>query len=92
MVSQVQLLKLLQGIPPCRFSMTACWQVQAETIFDAPQLCGHQQDFVTERSERGVLEIRGQAQPLKPVHEIVGPQGQMEVGLVSKEVAGGDVA
>ncbi|MDF0672719.1 MAG: hypothetical protein P0120_00035 [Nitrospira sp.] len=47
---------------------------------------------MTERLERGVLEIRGQAQPLEPVHEIVGPQEQMEVGLVGKEVAGGDAA
>lgn len=34
----------------------------------------------------------GKPEALEPVHEIVGQQEQMEVGLVGHEVAGGNAA
>src|SRR4030095_844058 len=42
--------------------------------------------------ERGGLEVRGQAEPLEPVHEVVGEQEQMEVGLVGEEGTAGETA
>ena len=92
MASEFEPLDLLQGILPGRFSLTACGHGQAGAVVGAPQLGGHEQDFVPQRLQGGVLKIRRQAEPFEPVHQIVGQQEQMEVGLVGEEVAGGDAA
>lgn len=42
--------------------------------------------------ERCQLKLRRQAEPLKPVDQVVGEQEQMEVGLVGEEVASGNAA
>jgi hypothetical protein len=39
-----------------------------------------------------VPELRREAEPPEPVHEVVGQQKQVEVGLVSEEVASRDAA
>lgn len=52
----------------------------------AAQLCGHQQDFLPQRLQCCRLELPRQTQTLKPVHEVVGQQKQMEVRFVGQVV------
>lgn len=52
----------------------------------------HQEDLVPEGLQRGLLKLGRQAEPLEPVHQVVGQQEEMEVGLVGHEVASGDAA
>jgi hypothetical protein len=90
--SSLELLNLVQGIPPGRLSRATDRQCQSWAIVGSTQLGRHQQDLVSEGLQRGILKFRGQAQPLEPVDEVVGEQKQMEVGLVGKEVASGNAA
>ena len=57
----------------------------------AAELRWHQQDFVTQGLQRRGLELGRQAEPLEPVHQVVGQQQQVKVGLVGQVVASGDV-
>jgi len=68
--SHLELLNLLEGIPPGRFSRATCWQGQPGTIVGSPQLRRHEEDFVAERLESCPLKLRGQAEPLKPVDQV----------------------
>ena len=54
----------------------------------APKLSGHQEDPLTHALQRGPLKLGRQAEPFEPVHQVVGQQEQMEVGVVGEEVAG----
>ncbi|SRR6266568_876500 len=86
-ISAFETLDFLQRVAPCVLARPAGGQEKARTIVCASQLCGHQQDAFAQGLKRGVLKFRRQAQPFKPVDEIIGEQQQMEVRLVGKVMA-----
>ncbi len=90
MISRLEDFDLVQSILPGLFSRTAGGQDQTGPIVGPTQLRGHQQDAVAQGLKGGVLKLWGQAEPLEPVHQVVGQQEEMEVGLVGEEVAGRD--
>lgn len=93
MVLRLEPFHLVQGMLPGSFSMAAGRESQGEAVASAAQLSGHQQDLVAQGLlQGGVLKLRGQAEALEPVDEIVDQQQEMEVGLIGEEVAGGDAA
>ena len=47
---------------------------------------------MAQRLQGHVLKVRGQAEPLEPVDQVVGQKEQMEVGLVGEKVPSGDAA
>ncbi len=89
MLLQPEPLDLVQGILPGRFAGTADRQNQPWPIVGATQQCGRQEDVVPQGLQRGVLQLRRQAESLEPVDEIVPQQKQVKVGLVGEEVTGG---
>jgi len=52
----------------------------------------HEEDPLSQGLERGGLQLGRQTQPLEPVHEVVGEQEEMEVGLGREEVPSGNAA
>ena len=90
--SWLEVVDLLQGIPPGRFAWTTGGQGQAWAVFHPPELSRHQQDLAAESLQRGCLKPRRKTEPLEPVDEIVGQQKEMEIRFVGEEVAGGDAA
>ena len=82
----------MQGIVPGRLPRSAGGHGQAWAVVGAAQLCGHQEDPLAYALQRGTLKLERQAEPLEPVHQVVGQQEQMKVGLVGEEVAGGNTA
>ncbi len=92
MVSGFELFDFFECMSPRDFALPAPGQGEARSVVSAPQLCGHQQDFLAQCLQCGGLEIGRQAEPLEPVHQVVGQQEQMEVGFVGQVVARGDVA
>jgi hypothetical protein len=54
-------------------------------------LCGHQEDSLVYALQCGTLKLGRQTDPLEPVHQVVGQQEPMKVGLVGEIVAGGKV-
>ena len=92
MVSRLESIDLEQGVVPGGLPRPAGGHGQARAVVGAAQLGGHEQDLVAQALQRSVLQVRRQAEPLEPIHQIVGEQKEMEIGLVGEEVAGGDAA
>lgn len=92
MTSQFESLDLMERMLPSRLARPTRRQRQAGPVPHATQLGGHQQDLAAEGLQRGCLKLRRKAEPLEPVHQVVGQQEQMEVGCVGEEVPRGDAA
>lgn len=55
MVSQLEVLDVIQGILPGRFAGDACGQNQTRAIVGARELCRHQQDMLPQRLQGGCV-------------------------------------
>src|SRR3990167_1037502 len=92
MVSRLQSLNLLQGIPPGCLLRATCRQGQSGAIVGSPQLSRHEEDFVAESPKSCPLKLRRQAESFDPVDQVVREQEYLEVGLIGEEVTGGNAA
>src|SRR5437899_12425212 len=64
-------------------------QSKTWTVVSASQLRWQQQDFVAQALQRCGLIPGWWGELLEPVHQVVGQQQQMKVGVVGHEVASG---
>jgi len=77
----------MQCVFPSSLPRAAGRHGQPRTVVGSEKLRRHQEDAVAQSLERGGMKLLGQTQSLEPVHQIVGQQQQMKIGLVGKEVA-----
>src|SRR5206468_8975828 len=71
---------------PSSLARATCRHGQAGAVASSQQLRRHQEDLVAQGREGGRLKLRGQAEPLEPIDQIVSQQQQMKVSLVGQEV------
>ena len=92
MMLELEFRDLVQGVIPGLLPVSAGGHGQTWAVVGAAQLCGHQENPLAYALKRGPLKLGRQAESLEPVHQVVGQQEEMEVGLVGHEVAGGNAA
>lgn len=92
MTSECEPLDLVEGRPPRNLSGTTCRQHEARTVAGPKDLGRHQEHTLTQSLKGSALQLRRQAQPLEPIHQVVGQQKEIEVRVVGEEVTRGDTA
>ena len=76
----------MQSILPSSLARAARRHGQARAVASSQQLRRHQEDLVAQGRERRALKLRGQAEPLEPVDQIVSQQQEMKVSFVGQEM------